>query len=96
VANHNFAEYARSSAFHINLTSWAITELLIFAGYEKKSEETKSRNTGLSMTLKSSANYLQRRGLIERCPIETYGDHWVLTDAGRHVAALLAIAGFTN
>ncbi len=93
--NEDFKSWARSTAFHLSLCGWAITEILIFQQYEETAFRGGYPNTGVSLASRSTADYLRRRGLIERCGVEGYGGNWLLTEAGMHVAALLKIAGFT-
>ena len=96
MVNRDFAEWSRSTSFNISLTQWAITELLILAAYEDAAKAAGAPNIGLSFTLKSCTNYLRRRGLIDRCQLDGYQGNWTLTEAGRHVVALLRLAGFST
>lgn len=87
-AQHDFAAWTKSTAFHINLTEWAIQELLITEHYTQMAPQR-----GVSMN-RLRTYYLLRRGLIERAPGEA--GNWILSEAGIHVAALVRLAGFKS
>lgn len=91
--NADFAEWTRSTRFHLSLCEWAIDEILSMQR-DEESLKKGADNTGTKLNRESSADYLRRRGLIHRCRVPGCYANWVLTDAGRAVATLLGEAGF--
>ena len=93
--NMEFTEWSRSSAFSLSLCGWAIKELMIMREDHLNSIEAGcDLLTGMSFTMRSTKNYLSRRGLIERSKVNGYEGNFVLTKEGHLVCELLVAAGF--
>lgn len=88
--NPDFAAWTRSCSFAINLSEWAITEILIMESYCKGEDEP----AGVAITSRFAWSYLMRKGLCRRSKKDGFQGLFVLTEAGKAMAQLLRCAGF--
>lgn len=90
--NAKFADYATSIAFHISLSKPQVVTLCEIAN---KTPFGIYRALGMRATEVQSMRILKDRGLIF-APDPKWPGHCELTEAGKHVFALLEIAGIVQ